>query len=234
MQDMSNVAIGKRLEEAYHASADYGTWGAFVAAMALEKGMNDEIKGANPESVRNFRSGEWAAGVQFLLAASRVLDVRYQWLITGEEPMREDEGVRLLRGEEFESREEVVLVPIWKTGIDRHRLSLDNWKDQERRFNAVFAERKLAYNQLTPLVKAMLGNVAARRIKAEKDSRRREDPAYRGRIVGDLMEFLQLGLERKGIGGRLFAPMKPTDRAYTDYAIGALYSLAVSMPERPK
>ena len=229
MDHCSKEAIGERLREAYRSAERIGTWAGFVESMMVEKNTHPNIEGDNLESVRLYRSGKTLPRLPFLMAAAGLLEVRPAWLIWGEEPMKEAEAVKLVRGTEASVDDTVVLKPLWKIGIENLRLPQGDWEEQRRRFNDSFEKFEPDYDRFTPLVKAMLGNAAARRIKAEPQ-KKRLDHRYRVNVVHGLMEFLLIVLKDE----QLVRPLTPRDREFTDYAIGVLHSLMVAMPTRPE
>ena len=80
--------LAKRIAERLNAAIEAQGW---HARRFLEEMKRTNVKGANPPSILSFRRGLVVPRLDFLMAASKVLDVREEWLVLNEGPALEDE-----------------------------------------------------------------------------------------------------------------------------------------------
>ena len=193
------------------ATEAFGTKKAFQQAMAAAR-----APGHSWPTVLGYLNGAVEPPVAFLAAAAEVMDLRLEYLVTGNGPRTEggwrEWAASYLPGEHT--------TPLWQisAGPDEGDQDADEFAKRMRR---EFSE----LDQVTPIVRILLGNVYARWVNALGTSGSL-NPNERFNRLLDLRRFVFEPLEAFG------NQMDLRTREANDYLIGMLHSLSLGMPKR--
>ena len=196
---------------------------ANMSVRAFGRRLDDEgekrVRGGSYPTLHRYLKDDASArpSAEFVDTAARILGVRPQWLMSGNEEMTE---TRQRASGGFRS------TPL-------HRIASDQDEDDAQSRKAFWAgwkggvhagADKPTYERMPPVVQVVFGNALARLVLANPTAL---DPADRGRIAARLLNLAMRPFDE-------FMTDAPLDdsRAITDYMLAMLHGIMLAMPER--